>query len=76
MNIGSQHSPADNTRYIKLGFSRVEAARALGISPNSLDRLAARGLIHPSRALRRPLYSLTELNRFLADTTNNTDVSN
>jgi len=52
----------------KLGYTRAEAALALGISANSLDRLAARGLIRPSRALRRPLYSLQELNRFLVET--------
>ena len=52
----------------KIGFSRIEAAQALGISPNSLDRLAARGLIRPSRALRRPIYSLEDLTRFLDET--------
>ena len=33
-----------------------------------LDRLAKRGLIRPSRAIRRPLYPHTELVRFLEDT--------
>ena len=53
---------------IKLAFSREEAAAILGISKDSVDRLVARGLLHPSRALRRPLFSLVELRRFLNDT--------
>jgi DNA-binding transcriptional MerR regulator len=52
----------------KLALSRAEAAEALGISPVTLDRLAQRGLLKPSRATRRPLYPVTELERFLKDT--------
>lgn len=59
--IGSQSLP-------KVGYTREQAAEMLGISIESLTRLAARGLIKPSRALRRPLYSIVELQRFLAET--------
>jgi hypothetical protein len=52
----------------KLAFSRVEAAEALGVSPATIDRLTQRGLLRPSRAFRRPLYSLKELDRFLKET--------
>jgi hypothetical protein len=52
----------------KLALSRVEAAAALGVSPISVDRLAARGLLKPSRALRRPLYPVSEIERFLRET--------
>jgi hypothetical protein len=52
----------------KLAHSRTDAAKLLGISANSLDRLTARGLLHPSRALRKPLYSTSELCRFLEAT--------
>lgn len=52
----------------KLALSRFEAAQALGISEPTLDRLAARGLLRPSRATRRPIYSIAELQRFLRDT--------
>ncbi len=52
----------------KLAFSRVEAAKALGVSPVTVDRLAERGLLRPSRATRRPLYTVAELERFLRDT--------
>jgi len=52
----------------KIAYSRREAAAVLGISLPTLDRLAERGLIRPSRACRRPIYSHKELERFLADT--------
>ena len=49
-----------------LAYSRVEAAQLLGISPVSLGRLCKRGLIRPCRALRSPLFTKAELQRFLA----------
>ena len=45
-----------------------QLAQALGISEPTLDRLAARGLLRPSRATRRPLYAVAELERFLRET--------
>jgi predicted site-specific integrase-resolvase len=52
----------------KLGLYRSEAARALGISPATLDRLTKRGLLRPSRATRRPIYPIVEIERFLRET--------
>jgi len=52
----------------KLALSRREAADVLGISAISLDRLVKRGLLRPSRATRRPLFPIWELERFLRDT--------
>jgi len=52
-----------------LSLTREETAQALGIGASTLDKLAARGLIRPSRATRRPLYSVAEIERFLRDTT-------
>jgi hypothetical protein len=52
----------------RLAFTRTEAARMLGITPVSIDRLTKRGLLRPSRATRRPLYPVWELERFLRDT--------
>jgi hypothetical protein len=52
----------------RLGYGRIESARLLGISPATLDRLVERGLLKPSRALRRPLFTEKELLRFLEDT--------
>lgn len=53
----------------KLALTRVEAAQALGCSPSTIDRLTVRGLLRPSRATYRPLYSVVELQRFLKETT-------
>jgi len=53
----------------KLALNRVEAAKALSVSPATLDRLANRGLIFPCRATGRTLYSITEIERFLRETT-------
>ena len=52
----------------KLAFTRAETAQALGIAPVTIDRLTKRGLIHPSRATRRPLYPVWEIERFLRET--------
>ena len=58
----------------KLALSRAEAAEALGISPVTLDRLTQRGLLKPSRATRRPLYPIWEIERFLRDTSETIEV--
>ncbi|MCG8602617.1 MAG: helix-turn-helix domain-containing protein [Verrucomicrobiales bacterium] len=54
----------------KLALSRREAAQAIGVSAVTIDRLTTRGLLNPSRATRRPLYPVTEIERFLRETTN------
>jgi len=59
----------------KLALTRVEAAKALSTSPAGVDRLAKRGLLHPCRAFRRPLYAVEELKRFLRETTGTTEPS-
>jgi hypothetical protein len=55
-------------RGAKLALSRIEAAEVLGVSAVSIDRLVKRGLLNPSRATRRPLFPVWELERFLRDT--------
>ena len=57
----------------RLAYSRVETAKLIGVSPITVDRLAKRGLLRPSRATRRPLYSKAEIQRFLDDTTGKID---
>ena len=52
----------------KLALTRIEAADALDVSPATLDRLVRRGLLRPSRALRRPLFAIAEIERFLRET--------
>lgn len=52
----------------KVGYSKREAARMLGISERTIERLVNRGLLRPSRALRTPRFSPKELERLIADT--------
>ncbi len=52
----------------KLAFNRDEAAEVLGVSAVTVDRLTKRGLLRPSRATRRPLYPIWEIERFLCET--------
>jgi predicted urease superfamily metal-dependent hydrolase len=60
---------APNISEPRYAFTRIEAARVLGVSPATIDRLTKRGLLHPIRAIYRPLYSSEELQRFCRETT-------
>lgn len=65
MNI----SESVNTgQLLKLAYGRDEAAEAIGVSAATVDRLVKRGLLHPSRATRRVIFSRCELERFLRET--------
>jgi len=55
-------------RQVRLAFTRTEAADSLGISAVTVDRLTKRGLLRPSRATRRPIYPIWEIERFLRET--------
>jgi len=59
---------AAKTPIEKKGFKRAEAAIYLGVAKITIDRLTQRGLLHPSRALRHPIYSRDDLDRFLRET--------
>ena len=52
----------------RLAYTSEEAAEALGISMVTLWRLERRKLLKPSRALRTPRWSRTEIERFLEET--------
>lgn len=52
----------------KLALTREETAQAIGVHPITISRLTADGKLRPSRATRRPLYPVTEIERFLRDT--------
>jgi hypothetical protein len=68
---GNDDSPVGATVKIyieKKGFKRAEAAIYLGVAKITIDRLTKRGLLHPSRALRHPIYSKDDLDRFLRET--------
>ena len=59
----------DKTAMPRLALTRLEAAKAIGVSAPTIDRLTQRGLLRPSRATRRPLYAVKEIERFLKATT-------
>jgi len=50
-----------------LALPRSAAARAIGLSTRSLDRLIQAGAIRTVKVFRRRLVTVKELNRFLAD---------
>ena len=52
----------------KLALTRDETAKAIGQSAVTVDRLTKRGLLRPSRATRRPIYPMWEIERFLRET--------
>ena len=52
----------------KLAYSRLEAAELLGVCARTVDRWVKDGLLRPSRASRRVLFSREELDRFLRET--------
>jgi hypothetical protein len=62
-------SETQSPRRAKLALSRTEAAETLGVSAITVDRLVKRGLLRPSRATRRPLFAVVEIERFLRETT-------
>jgi len=45
----------------------LAAFAVFGISTITVDRLTKRGLLRPSRATRRPLFPVWEIERFLRD---------
>jgi ribosomal protein S20 len=67
--VGSSSTNTETkTRIEKKGYKRAEAATYLGVAKITIDRLTKRGLLHPSRALRHPIYSRDDLDRFLKET--------
>jgi hypothetical protein len=61
------HPDPSATRNLKLALSRQETAHAVGVSAITVDRLTKRGLLRPSRATRRPLFPVWEIERFLRE---------
>ena len=51
----------------RLAYSTSEVAQLLGVSPRSLKRLEERGLLRPSRGLRKKLYLDSDLVAYLED---------
>jgi len=50
-----------------MAYTTTETAKALGIDEVTIWRLTKRGLLKPNRATRRPLYAVTEIERFLKE---------
>jgi hypothetical protein len=48
----------------KLLYSRIEAAKVLGICPATLSKLVQSGELQPRYVGDRPMFSLSELQRF------------
>jgi hypothetical protein len=67
-HIGRPNDGRPKRSIEKKGFKRAEAAVYLGVAKITIDRLTKRGLLHPSRALRHPIYSRDDLDRFLRET--------
>ncbi|MGH7950402.1 MAG: helix-turn-helix domain-containing protein [Limisphaerales bacterium] len=65
---GDSTNTETKTRIEKKGYKRAEAAIYLGVSKITIDRLTKRGLLRPSRALRHPIFSKDDLDRFLRET--------
>jgi hypothetical protein len=65
---GDSTDTKTNNHVEKKGYKRAEAAIYLGVAKITIDRLTKRGLLHPSRALRHPIYSKDDLDRFLRET--------
>ena len=52
----------------KFAYSRLEAAELLGVCVRTIDRWVDDGILRPSRASRRVLFSNEELERFMRET--------
>jgi DNA-binding transcriptional MerR regulator len=53
----------------RLAYTTEETAASLGVKPTTIWRLTQRGLLKPNRATRRPLYPVSEIERFLREGT-------
>jgi excisionase family DNA binding protein len=61
-----QTIPAKPNELRPLAYSVAQTAMLLGVSPVSIRRLIARGLLRPNRTLRHLRIPESEITRFLA----------
>ena len=61
-------NPMENERPDKLAYNLQEAAEVMALSKRTIRRLVHRGLLRPSKAVQRFIFSRKELERFLAET--------
>jgi DNA-binding transcriptional MerR regulator len=57
----------DGAQIPRLALTTDETAAALGVRPTTIWRLAKRGLLVPNRATRRPLFAVSDIERFLQE---------
>ena len=50
----------------RLVYTKTELTKALGLSSITIYRLEQRGLLHPVQGVRHKLFTIAEVNRFLA----------
>lgn len=65
----TQSTATGQSNIQRLAFTTEETAAALGVKPTTIWRLCKRGLLSPNRATRRPLFAVSEIERFLKDGT-------
>ena len=53
----------------RLAYNQQEVAQLLGVGVVTVWRLTKRGLLRPNRSTRNPLYSRSEIERFIEDPT-------
>jgi excisionase family DNA binding protein len=56
---------------LPLAYTLTEAAQVTGYSKRTIRRLVKRGLLHPSKASRRWIFSRASIEKFLTETTTN-----
>jgi len=54
---------------LPLAYNLADTANVTGLSTRTLRRLVKRGLLHPSRASHRLIFSRGSIEKFLAETT-------
>jgi len=59
--------PATGQPINRMALTTTETANTLGLDEVTIWRLTKRGLLNPNRATRRPLYAVTEIERFLKE---------
>ena len=56
---------------LPLAYTLSEVEQVTGYSKRTIRRLVARGLLHPSKASRRWIFSRVAIEKFLAEMTTN-----
>jgi excisionase family DNA binding protein len=65
---GANQLATTNTSLALVGGLKLrQAARYISVSPMTVRRLVERGFLHPNRATRHLLFSIRDLDRFLAE---------